>query len=60
MDSIKMRPLKATVYEKSKERAAWRSMSYPEKVKCVVALQERVAPILAHRHKIIKPWTDLP
>lgn len=60
MDSIKMRPLKATAYEKRNERAAWRNLSYPEKVKCVVALQERIAPILASRQKIIKPWTDVP
>jgi hypothetical protein len=60
MDSIKMRPLKSATYAKSKERAVWRNMSYPEKVRCVVALQERVAPILAQRQKIIKPWTDLP
>lgn len=60
MDDIKMKTLTNSIYEKSNDRTAWRNMSYPEKVRCVVALQERVAPILASRHKIIKPWRDVP
>jgi len=60
MDSIKMRPLTTPLYEKRNERVAWRNMPYQEKVKCVVELQKRIAPIFAQRQKIIKPWTDVP
>ena len=60
MDGITMRALPASSYEKRNERASWRNLPYPEKVKCVVAMQERIAPILASRQKIIKPWTDVP
>ena len=60
MDDIRIRPLAASSYEKRSDRRALRNLSYPEKVKCVVALQERVAPILAIRNKTIKPWSDVP
>jgi len=60
MDTVKMKPLEVSSYEKRNVRSAWRNLSYPEKVKCVVDLQKRIAPIFAQRQKIIKPWTDLP
>lgn len=53
---IRMRPLAQWQYEKTSFRAAQRALSYPEKVRQVVAMQERIAPILAARGRIIKPW----
>ena len=32
-------------------------LSYPEKVRQVVAMQVRIAPILVVHGRIIKPWT---
>ena len=55
-DAIRMRPLAQWQYEKTSFRAAQRALSYPEKVRQVVAMQERIAPILAARGRIIKPW----
>ena len=44
-------------YEKPVFRAMQGALSYPEKVRQVVAMQVRIAPILAARGRIIKPWT---
>ena len=52
-----MRALDGRVYNKPVFRAAQRALSYPEKVRQVVAMQARIAPILAARGRIIKPWT---
>ena len=52
-----MRALDGRRYEKPVFRAMQRALSYPEKVRQVVAMQVRIAPILAARGRIIKPWT---
>ena len=44
-------------YQKRKSRKAWREMPFEEKVRQVVELQKRAAPIYAARGKIIVPWT---
>ena len=49
-------PLPDEYYAKRKSRKAWREMPYAEKVRCVVEMQKRVAPIYASRGKIIVPW----
>lgn len=54
---VPMRALEGRVYDKSVFRATQRALSYPEKVRQVVAMQARIAPILAARGRIIKPWT---
>jgi len=53
-------PLPDDYYAKRKSRKAWREMPYPEKVRCVVEMQKRVAPIYAARGKIIVPWQISP
>jgi hypothetical protein len=60
MDSQEITPLPKAYYEKKRSREAWRRLPYPEKVRCVVALQKRIAPIYAARGIVIRPWTDLP
>ncbi len=52
-------PLPEEYYEKRKSRKAWREMPFEEKVRCVVELQKRAAPIYAARGKIIVPWSNL-
>ena len=54
--AIKMRPLTEEQYGKSKFRAEQAALSYPEKVRQVVAMQERMHPICAARGRIIVPW----
>ena len=54
--STPVAPLPDEYYAKRKSRKAWREMPYPEKVRCVVEMQKRVAPIYAARGKIIVPW----
>ena len=60
ISKIPIDQLPQSYYEKKHDREAWRRMSYPEKVRCVVELQKRLAPIYAARGIIIQPWTDLP
>ena len=55
-NSIRMRPLSEEQYGKPKFRAKQAAFSYPEKVRQVVALQERMRPIYAARGRIIVPW----
>ena len=54
---VRMRALDRQRYEKPVFRAMQRALSYPEKVRQVVAMQVRIAPILAARGRIIRPWT---
>jgi hypothetical protein len=54
--AIKMRPLSEEQYGKPKFRAEQAALSYPEKIRQVVALQERMRPIYAARGRIIVPW----
>ncbi len=51
-----MRPLTKSQYEKVNFRTQQRELSYPEKVRQVVAIQKRVAPVYAMRGITIKPW----
>ena len=55
--STMMRPLTAEQYTKRHFRADMAAKSYPEKVKLVVRMQERLVPIYAARGRIIVPWT---
>jgi len=43
-------------YQKKGFRAHQASLSYPEKVRQVVAMQRRMVPIYAARGKVIVPW----
>ena len=54
---VRMRALDGRRYEKPVFRAMQRALSYLEKVRQVVAMLVRIAPILAARGRIIKPWT---
>ena len=54
---VRMRALDGRMYNKPVFRATQRALSYPEKVRQVVAMQVRIAPILAARGRIVKPWT---
>lgn len=55
--SVKMRQLTPSQYAKTHFRADMAALSYPEKVRQVVELQCRLAPIYAARGRIIVPWT---
>ena len=54
--AIKMRLLSEEQYGKPKFRAEQATLSYPEKVRQVVAMQERMRPIYAARGRIVVPW----
>lgn len=54
--TVKMRPLTAAEYAKTVFRKKQVSLSYPEKVRQVVAMQERVRPVFAARGRVIVPW----
>ena len=55
--AVKMRPLSERQYAKETFRASQAALSYPEKVRQLVMLQERLRPIYAARGRIIVPWT---
>ena len=55
--AVKMRPLSERQYAKDVFRASQAALSYPEKVRQLVMLQERLRPIYAARGRIIVPWT---
>lgn len=55
--TVPMRPLTESAYAKTAFRKRHASLPYPEKVRQVVAMQERVRSILAMRGKVIVPWT---
>lgn len=55
--SVKMRPLSAERYAKTNFRMEMAALSYPEKVRQVVELQNRIAPICAMRGRVVVPWT---
>ena len=48
--------LSSSQYAKSSFRARQSSLSYPEKVRQVVALQHRIVPVCAKRGRLIVPW----
>ena len=50
---VRMRALDRQRYEKPVFRAAQRALSYPEKVRQVIEMQVRIAPILAARGRTI-------
>jgi len=52
-----VRPLSQGQYAKTTFRSYQARLSYPEKVRQVVAMQHRLAPIYAARGKVIVPWT---
>ena len=52
-----MRPLSERQYAKETFRASLAALSYPEKVRQLIMLQERLRPIYAARGRIIVPWT---
>ena len=47
-------------YAKVHSRKALRELPFVEKVRLVVEMQKRVAPIYAARGIVIRPWTDVP
>ena len=55
--SSRMRPLTAEQYAKKNFRHRLASLSFEEKVRCVVEMQKRLVPILAARGRVIVPWT---
>lgn len=55
-ETVKMRPLTANQYAKVTFRQKQAALSYPEKVRQVVAMQKRIRPILAARGRVIVPW----
>jgi len=52
-----VKPLSLEQYAKQTFRNHQKNLPYPEKVKQVVAMQKRLAPIYAARGTIIVPWT---
>ena len=54
---VKIRPLTDEEYAKTAWRKKQAALSFPEKVRQVVAMQERARPILAARGVTIVPWT---
>ena len=55
--AVTMRPLSERQYAKETFRASQAALSYPEKVRQLVVLQERLRPIYAARGRIIVPWS---
>ena len=56
-DLSNVRPLSQEQYQKRTFRDYQTHLSYPEKVRQVVAMQRRLVPIYAAQGKIIVPWT---
>ena len=54
--AVKMRPLSERQYAKTSFRARQAALSYPEKVRQLVMLQEKLRPIYAARGRTIVPW----
>ena len=54
--AVKMRPLSERQYAKTSFRASQAALSYPEKVRQLVMLQEKQCPIYAARGRTIVPW----
>ena len=54
--AVKMRPLSERQYAKASFRASQAALSYPEKVRQLVMLQEKLRPIYAARGRTIVPW----
>lgn len=54
--TVKMCPLTKAEYAKTAFRKKQASLSYPEKVRQIVAMQERARPVLAARGRVIVPW----
>lgn len=54
--TVKMHPLPRERYGKAVFRKKQAALPFPEKVRQVVALQERLRPIYAARGKVIVPW----
>ena len=54
---VKMRPLTESQYAKVNFRATMAAVSYPEKVRQLVSLQERIVPVCAARGRVIVPWS---
>ena len=54
-----MRPLTDEQYAKVNFRRRQAALPYPEKVRQLVELQKRLAPIYPARGRIIVPWTDV-
>lgn len=48
--------LSSSQYAKANFRARQASLSYPEKVRQVVALQQRIVPVCAKQGRLIVPW----
>lgn len=53
--AVKMRPLSERQYAKTSFRASQAALSYPEKVRQLVMLQEKLRPIYAARGRTIVP-----
>ncbi|PZR70616.1 MAG: hypothetical protein DLM73_17445 [Chthoniobacterales bacterium] len=45
---------------KQARRRALAALSFPEKVKAVVKLQQMAAPLLRARERIVRPWSCSP
>ena len=43
---------------KEERRKSLSRLSYPEKVRAVIRLQEMAAPLLRGRGKVVQPWPD--
>lgn len=54
--AVKMRPLSERQYAKTSFRTRQAALSYPEKVRQLVMLQEKLRPIYAARGRTIVPW----
>ena len=54
--AVKMRPLSLERYAKVAFRKNQATLPYPEKVRQLVVLQERLRPIYAARGQVIVPW----
>ena len=54
--AVKMCPLSRDWYAKVAFRKKQAALPYPEKVRQLVALQERLRPIYAARGQVIVPW----
>lgn len=55
-DCVKMRPLSGAQYAKTHFRTAMAELSFPEKVRQLVSLQERIVPVCAARGRVVVPW----
>lgn len=58
MESIIPGMSESEYYAKAFQRSVWRALSLPEKVHCVIEMQQRAAALMRLRGKEVEVWQE--